>query len=109
MTGLRAWLIQRVSAVYMLGFIVWALVRWRLDPPRSYEAWHAWMSGAGTAIATAVFSVALLAHAWVGLRDVMMDYVASLGLRVASLALLAVALLAIAAWVFAILARAALV
>lgn len=108
-SGLRAWLIQRVSAVYMLAFIVWALVRWRLDPPRSYEAWHAWMSGAGTAIATAVFSVALLMHAWVGLRDVMIDYVAPLALRVAALALLAAALLAIGAWALAILLRATLV
>lgn len=109
MSGLRAWLIQRASAVYMLGFIVWALARWGLEPPRSYEAWHAWVSGAGTAMATAVFSVALLAHAWVGLRDVLLDYVASLALRVALLALLAAALLAIAAWVLAILGRAALV
>ncbi len=108
MTGLRAWLVQRASAVYMLGFIVWALVRWQLEPPRSYVAWHAWLSGAGIAIATAVFAVVLLAHAWVGLRDVMLDYIASLTLRVASLALLATALLAIAAWVFAILVRATL-
>ncbi|MGE5669022.1 MAG: succinate dehydrogenase, hydrophobic membrane anchor protein [Betaproteobacteria bacterium] len=109
MFGLRAWLIQRASAVYMLGFIVWVLLRWLLAPPRSYEAWHAWISGAGTAIAAALFSVALLAHAWVGLRDVMLDYIPSLALRAASLALLAAAMLAIGAWVLAILARAALV
>lgn len=107
-TGLRAWLIQRMSAVYMLGFIVFALLCWLLEPPRSYEAWHGWVANPGAAMAIAVFFVALLAHAWVGLRDVMMDYVPSLALRIALLALLAAALLAIAAWVAAILMRATL-
>ena len=106
MTGLRAWLVQRASAVYMLGFIAFVLLRWLLEPPRSYEAWHGWVSNPGTATAIAVFFVALLAHAWVGLRDVMLDYVPSTPVRIASLALLLAALLAGAAWVAAILLRA---
>ncbi|MCC6473082.1 MAG: succinate dehydrogenase, hydrophobic membrane anchor protein [Burkholderiales bacterium] len=108
LTGLRAWLIQRASAVYMLGFVVFALVRWLPGPPPTYETWRAWMSSSGTAVAFAGFGAALLAHAWVGLRDVMMDYIASLALRVASLALLAAALLAIGAWMVVILGRAIL-
>ena len=106
MTGLRAWLVQRVSAVYLLGFTAFALLHWLLDPPRSYAAWHGWVSGPGTATAIAVFFVALLTHAWVGLRDVMLDYVARTAVRVALLALLFAALLAVAAWVAAILLRA---
>jgi succinate dehydrogenase / fumarate reductase membrane anchor subunit len=106
MSGLRAWLVQRASAVYMLGFIVFVLVRWLLEPPRSYQAWHGWVASPGTAMALALFFVALLAHAWVGLRDVMLDYVPSSAARAAALALLAAALLAVAAWVAAILLRA---
>lgn len=106
-TGLRAWLIQRVSAVYMLGFVLFALLHFWFDPPHSYETWSGWVSAPGVSMAIAVFFVALLAHAWVGLRDVMMDYIPSIALRAASLALLAVALFAILAWVVTILVRIA--
>jgi succinate dehydrogenase / fumarate reductase membrane anchor subunit len=105
-SGLRAWLIQRVSAVYMLVFILFVLLHFLLAPPRSYEAWNGWVSSPAITVAVALFFIALLAHAWVGVRDVMMDYVTSAVLRVGSLALLAVALLATSAWVVTILVRA---
>lgn len=102
-TGLRAWLMQRVSAVYMLFFILFLLFHFLLDPPHSYLAWHGWMRNPGVSVATFVFFAALLLHAWVGVRDVLMDYVHPLALRVSVLALLALGLMAIAAWVVRIL------
>jgi succinate dehydrogenase / fumarate reductase, membrane anchor subunit len=102
-TGLRAWLLQRASAVYMLAFIVFLLAHFLLDPPRSYAAWHGWMSAPGVSIAACVFFAALLAHAWVGLRDVLMDYVHPAALRVCALALLGFGLSATGAWVLRIL------
>jgi succinate dehydrogenase / fumarate reductase membrane anchor subunit len=45
-----------------------------------------------------VFFAALLLHAWVGLRDVVLDYIKPLALRVGVLALLGFALLAVAMW-----------
>jgi succinate dehydrogenase / fumarate reductase membrane anchor subunit len=50
-----------------------------------------------------LFVAALLTHAWVGLRDVTLDYVAPLAARIASLSLVALALLAVAAWFVRIL------
>lgn len=102
-TGLRAWLVQRVSAVYMLFFILFLLFHFLLDPPHSYLAWDGWMRGPGVSIATFVFFAALLSHAWVGVRDVLMDYVQPLALRASALALLGFSLMAIAAWVTRIL------
>ena len=93
-TGLRAWLIQRVSAVYMLLFIAFFLIRFVVDPPRSYLAWSGWMTGSGIGIATCVFFAALLAHMWVGVRDVIMDYVKPAALRVSALTLLGGGLIA---------------
>lgn len=98
-TGLRAWLVQRVSAVYMLFFILFLLFHFLVDPPHSYQAWHSWMSNSGVSIAVFVFFSALLLHAWVGIRDVLIDYIHPLPLRFAALALLGFGLLAIAAWV----------
>ena len=105
-SGLRAWLIQRLSAVYMLLFIPFVLLHFLLDPPPSYEAWNGWVSSPAITVTIALFFIALLAHAWVGIRDVLMDYVPATVLRVGSLALLAAALLATSAWIVTILVRA---
>ena len=102
-TGLRAWLLQRLSAVYMLLFIGFFLIHFVVDPPHSYPAWHAWMMSTGVSIATAVFFAALLTHAWVGLRDVILDYVHPAALRVCVLALLGFGLTATGIWVIRIL------
>lgn len=102
-TGLRAWLLQRASAVYMLAFIVFFLFHFLLDRPHSYAAWHGWMSAPGVSIAACVFFAALLLHAWVGVRDVLMDYVHPAALRVCALTLVGFGLSAIGAWVLRIL------
>lgn len=102
-TGLRAWLVQRVSAVYMLFFILFLLFHFLLDPPHSYHAWHEWMRNDGVSIAVSVFFFALLLHAWVGIRDVLMDYVRSPALRFSALTLLGFSLMTIAVWVMRIL------
>ena len=101
--GLGAWLVQRVSAIYMLLFIVFLLVHFVIDPPHSYFAWHAWITGSAVSIATIVFFVALLTHAWIGLRDVLMDYVQPIAIRVGLLGLIGFGLTAIGVWVVRIL------
>lgn len=54
-SGLRAWLVQRVSAVCMLLFIVFVLVHFFFDPPHSYQAWRDWVMSPAVSIATLVF------------------------------------------------------
>ena len=102
-TGLRAWLVQRITAVYMLLFIVFFLAHFVVDPPHSYHAWHGWMMSSSVSIVTAVFFAALLAHAWVGLRDVILDYVHAMVFRVGLLVLLGFGLTAMGVWVMRIL------
>ena len=102
-TGLRAWLVQRASAVYMLLFIVFILAHFIVDPPRSYAAWHGWIMSSSVSMATAVFFAALLAHAWVGVRDVIMDYIHPVAFRALALALLGIGLTAMGVWVMRIL------
>lgn len=98
-TGLRAWLLQRISAIYMLLFIIFFLAHFLVEPPHSYQAWHNWMMNSGVSIATLIFFTALVLHVWVGVRDVLMDYVHSLALRVFALTLLGIGLVAMMAWV----------
>ena len=102
-SGLPAWLVQRFSAVFMLVFVVFVLMHFWFEPPHSYADWRAWALSPRVSIATAIFFAALLAHAWVGLRDVTLDYVSPRLARVATLSLIAVLLLATAAWVIQML------
>lgn len=103
MSGLRAWMVQRASAVYMLFFIVFVLAHFLVDPPHSYSAWRDWVASPGVGIGATVFCAALLVHAWVGLRDVILDYVRPVALRVPVLGLLGLVLAALAAWLVRIL------
>ena len=73
-TGLKAWWVQRVSAVYMLLFVLFLLYSFALRPLRAFPEWHAWMARPVTSVAFLVFFAALLGHMWVGLRDVLLDY-----------------------------------
>lgn len=98
LTGLPAWLLQRATAVYMLIFVPAIALHYAADPPQSYEAWRAWMARPAVSVATLVFAAALLLHAWVGVRDVLLDYARPAAVRAAALALAAFGLLALAAW-----------
>jgi succinate dehydrogenase / fumarate reductase membrane anchor subunit len=90
----------------MLLFMLFAVARFAADPPRDYASWRASIGSGGMRMAALAFSVALVAHAWVGLRDVIMDYVHPLPLRLFALAGVALALLALATWLAVILASA---
>jgi succinate dehydrogenase / fumarate reductase, membrane anchor subunit len=103
--GLPAWLVQRASAVYMLFFIAYLLTHFAFDPPDSFHSWRGWIAGPGVSLATGAFFCALLAHAGVGVRDVIMDYVRPVAARAPALAVLAASLIAIAAWIAQILLR----
>jgi len=98
LTGLRAWTVQRVTAVFMLGFLLWLAATLLVSPPESYERWRSLVAEPAASAAFAVFFLALLAHAWVGARDVVLDYIHRPGARVVVLALVLAALFLIGAW-----------
>lgn len=97
-SGLTAWLVQRFTAVWMLFFLVFVLLHMVLDRPGSYDEWHAWVSLPMVRFAAALFFLSMFLHAWVGLRDVLIDYVRVLPLRLALLAALALVLAGLALW-----------
>lgn len=101
--GLRAWLWQRVSAVYLAVFILTSLLVLGLDAPRGYLAWRALFAHPLVGVAVVLFFAALLIHAWVGIRDILIDYVPRQGLRFALLGLVILGLLAMAVWVLMII------
>ena len=107
-TGLRAWLVQRVSAIYLAVFLVYAVAHLLVAPPAGYAEWHAWLGGPAMGVATLLFFVALLLHAWVGLRDILIDYVPVTALRVVLLSAVGLGLVACGLWAAQVLFAARL-
>jgi succinate dehydrogenase / fumarate reductase membrane anchor subunit len=81
--GLKDWLLQRLTAVVMglytlllLGIALW---HGGID----YSLWRALFASVAFEAATFLFMAALLYHAWVGVRDIFMDYIKPVGVRLA--------------------------
>lgn len=103
--GLNTWLLQRVSALYLAAFVLYLLAHFLLDSPADYVQWRAWVAQPLVSTAFGVAAVMLVAHVWVGVRDVLMDYVHSLSLRIVLLASVAFGLLASVLWTLWVLVR----
>ena len=105
--GLRAWLLQRFTAIYLGAFLVYALARLALGGPLDYPQWRAWLADPWMGVSTALFGLALLVHAWVGIRDVLIDYVHPVWIRLLLMALTALTLLVSLLWMVRALVLAA--
>ena len=79
--GSRGWLLQRLTALFMALYTVGLAVCLLWHAPASHADWKAIFSGAFVRITTMFFFAALLYHAWIGMRDILMDYVKPAGLR----------------------------
>jgi succinate dehydrogenase / fumarate reductase membrane anchor subunit len=102
--GLRDWLAQRVTALVMLAYtlvLVLALPRGAF----TYATWktlfeHEWMR-----FASFLFAASVLIHAWIGVRNIWMDYVKHTGLRLALQIATILWLVGCAGWAMQILWR----
>lgn len=101
--GLGDWLLQRLTAVVMGAYTVVLLVYLLWRAPATYADWKALFAAGFFRLATMIFFVALLYHAWVGLRDVLMDYVKPTFLRLGLEAAVGIVLVGYLAWSAAIL------
>jgi succinate dehydrogenase / fumarate reductase, membrane anchor subunit len=101
--GLKDWLIQRVSAVgmalYALLIVAIALVNGGIG----YELWRSLFAHGGFKVASFLFMVALLYHAWIGAREIYMDYLKPVGLRLTVQAATIALLVAYLGWTVQIL------
>ena len=97
-SGLHAWAIQRISAIYVALFVIYLAVHLLFSPPTSYDTWRQWVASPAITVFGAIFFISLLLHAWVGIRDVFIDYVKPIGVRVFLLAALGIGLIGYGAW-----------
>jgi succinate dehydrogenase / fumarate reductase membrane anchor subunit len=99
-SGLRAWVLQRISAMYLLVFFVYLLAVFVFTPPADYAQWRAFVAQPLMSIAILLFYVSLLLHAWVGIRDVLIDYVQATVVRFTALLGFGLIFMASGLWAF---------
>ncbi len=103
--GLRDWLSQRFTAVVMAVFTLAVVAQVLMPGPVDYYRWSAIFSHQWMKVLTFVVIVSMLWHVWVGVRDIWMDYVKSMGVRLGLQVLTIAWLVGCAGWAVQVLWR----
>jgi succinate dehydrogenase / fumarate reductase membrane anchor subunit len=103
--GLRDWLAQRVTGVVLLLYVVVLGCAIARAPELDYGSWAALFVPAWMKVATLVAVLALTWHAWVGVRDIFMDYIKPTWVRLSLQVGTIVLLIGYAFWAVLILWR----
>ena len=101
--GLRDWLLQRLTAVVMAGYTLFVPFYLFMRPVRGYAEWNLLFSHTWFQVGTMLFMTALIYHAWVGMRDILMDYLRATGVRLAAQCAVGFALIFYVIWSASIL------
>ena len=103
--GLKDWIIQRATAIIMAIYTVIFLVVAGAVAPDSFEAWRGIFANGFMKFATFLFFVSVFYHAWIGVRDIWMDYVKPDGLRLLMMIVTVAVLVGYTGWAVQILWR----
>ncbi len=104
--GLRDWLAQRVTGALMALFTLIVLAQLILSSgPIGYDKWAGIFSSQWMKTLTFSVIVALLYHVWVGVRDIWMDYIKPVGVRLTLQIVTIVWLVGCAGWAIQVLWR----
>lgn len=99
LSGHKAWLVQRLTALYLAVYTLIALACLAVfGLPADAAAWRALFAGPGMNLFTLGFFLALIWHAWIGVRDVVVDYVHPVWIRLAVLSFFGIGFLLCAVW-----------
>lgn len=79
--GLRDWLAQRVTAVVMALFVLFVVGYLLWQPRVDYDVWTRFFANNVMRSFALLFLLSLFYHAWIGVRDIVMDYVKPAGVR----------------------------
>jgi succinate dehydrogenase / fumarate reductase membrane anchor subunit len=101
--GLTDWLAQRVTAVVMTLYAMLLAAAALWNGGLDYALWRALFASGAFKVATFLFMASLLYHAWVGAREIYMDYVKPVALRLTLQAATLLLLVAYLGWTVQIL------
>lgn len=97
--GLGGWLLQRFTAVYLAVYLLAVVARLLIQGTPDYSEWRSWFALPWMGVLTVMFAIAVLLHAWIGVREVLIDYVHPVWLRLAFMAVTGLVLLGSLLWV----------
>ena len=104
--GFRDWLAQRVTAALMVLFTFVVLAQVLLTSGEiGYEKWAGIFSSQWMKALTFSIFIAFAYHVWVGVRDIWMDYVKPVGVRLVLQVFTMVWLVACLGWAIQVLWR----
>jgi succinate dehydrogenase / fumarate reductase, membrane anchor subunit len=101
--GLRDWLSQRITAALMALFTAVLVLQLLFGGPLGYERWAGIFATQWMKVLTFVTIIALALHAWVGMRDIWMDYIKPVGIRLLLQVVTIVWLVGCAGWAVQVL------
>ena len=96
--GVRDWLVQRFTAVVMAVYTLFLAGFLAFHQPLQFAQWQALFHHQGMRLFTLLFFASLFLHAWVGVRDILMDYVHPVAIRLTLQVLAILALAVYGAW-----------
>lgn len=73
-SGLYDWVVQRVSAVILLLYVLFMLYVFTSTPDMAYSDWRALFSRLPVRIFSLIALLSLCAHAWIGMWTIATDY-----------------------------------
>ena len=82
-TGTGTWLVQRATAVLLAVALFGLIVHFLTALPVNFSDWQALFTPLWVRVLLLLTMTALALHAWVGMRDIFMDYIQAVGLRLA--------------------------
>jgi succinate dehydrogenase / fumarate reductase membrane anchor subunit len=101
--GLRDWLSQRVTALVITLYTIVLLGELMWHGGMDYATWRGLFASPAFRVLSFMFLVAVYYHAWVGVRNILMDYVKPTGVRIVLQALVICTLIGYAGWAIQIL------
>lgn len=101
--GMRTWLLQRLTAIYMLLYGIGFGLYFACQTVVDHASWRSLFAHPLANITTLILFFSILYHAWVGVRDILIDYIKWSPLRFLLWTLVTTLLVAMGAWVGMIL------
>jgi len=92
--GLKDWIIQRATAVYLLLYTLVVSVVCVMHAPFNYEKWHMLFTTPWLQVSTAIALFAIVVHAWIGVWTVTTDYIKNTKVRLGTQGLVLLILIA---------------
>ncbi|WP_428945576.1 succinate dehydrogenase membrane anchor subunit [Pantoea sp. FN060301] len=79
--GVHDWLLLRASAIIITLYVLYILGFVMMADTLTYEIWRGFFASSMTKVSTLLTLLCILVHGWIGMWQVLTDYVKSLALR----------------------------